>query len=66
MTSVWREVGDRVWVRRYQALDQTIGVIGSAAGLVVVDTRANHRLADELMGAYRKEGKAIAVFVPDH
>ncbi|MGH2380214.1 MAG: hypothetical protein ACRDG7_03215 [Candidatus Limnocylindria bacterium] len=26
MTSVWREVGDRVWVRRYAALDQTIGV----------------------------------------
>lgn len=48
MTSVWREVGNRVWVRRYEALDQTIGVIGSAAGLVVIDTRATHRLADEL------------------
>jgi glyoxylase-like metal-dependent hydrolase (beta-lactamase superfamily II) len=46
--SVWREVGDRVWVRRYAALDQTIGVVGGERGLVVIDTRATHRLADEL------------------
>ena len=48
MTSPWREVGDRVWVRRYASLDQTIGVIGGEAGLAVIDTRANHLLADEL------------------
>jgi glyoxylase-like metal-dependent hydrolase (beta-lactamase superfamily II) len=48
MISAWREVGDRVWVRRYEALDQTIGVIGGVSGLVVIDTRASHRLADEL------------------
>ena len=55
MPSPWREVGERVWVRRYEALDQTIGVIGGSAGLVVVDTRASHRLADEL----RTELKAL-------
>ena len=54
MTSVWREVGDRVWVRRYAPLDQTIGVIGSAEGLLVVDTRASHRLADELREELRE------------
>jgi glyoxylase-like metal-dependent hydrolase (beta-lactamase superfamily II) len=48
VTSVWREIGDRVWVRRYESLDQSIGVIGGDAGLVVIDTRASHRLADEL------------------
>ena len=48
MTSPWREVGDRAWVRRYEALDQTIGVIGGTDGLVVIDTRASHQLADEL------------------
>jgi len=48
MPSLWREVGDRVWIRRYAALDQTIGAIGGASGLVVIDTRASHRLADEL------------------
>jgi glyoxylase-like metal-dependent hydrolase (beta-lactamase superfamily II) len=35
-------------VRRYESLDQTIGVIGGASGLIVIDTRASHRLADEL------------------
>ena len=48
MTSVWREVGDRIWIRRYESLDQTIGVVGGASGLIVIDTRASHRLADEL------------------
>jgi glyoxylase-like metal-dependent hydrolase (beta-lactamase superfamily II) len=48
VTSPWYEVGDRVWVRRYEALDQTIGAIGSASGLAVIDTRATHRDADEL------------------
>jgi glyoxylase-like metal-dependent hydrolase (beta-lactamase superfamily II) len=48
VTSPWAEVADRVWIRRYESLDQTIGVIGGSAGLVVIDTRATHRLADEL------------------
>lgn len=62
MTSPWREVGDRVWVRRYEPLDQTIGVIGSQAGLAVVDTRASHRLADELRDELRLlPGPVVAV-----
>lgn len=62
MTPVWREVGDRVWVRRYEALDQTIGVIGGASGLVVIDTRASHRLADELRDELRElPGETIGV-----
>jgi glyoxylase-like metal-dependent hydrolase (beta-lactamase superfamily II) len=48
VTSAWLEVGDRVWIRRYESLDQTIGAIGGSAGLVVIDTRSSHRLADEL------------------
>ena len=54
MTSVWREVGDRVWIRRYESLDQTIGVVGGASGLVVIDTRASHPLADELRDELRQ------------
>ena len=62
MTSVWNEVGDRVWVRRYEALDQTIGAIGGEAGLAVIDTRANHRLADELRDDLRQlPGDLVAV-----
>jgi glyoxylase-like metal-dependent hydrolase (beta-lactamase superfamily II) len=62
VTSVWNEVGDRVWVRRYEALDQTIGAIGGEAGLAVIDTRANHRRADELRGDLRQlPGEVVAV-----
>ena len=66
MTSTWREVGDRVWVRRYQALDQTIGVIGGADGLVVIDTRANHRLADELRDEVKQLPGAVVAAVNTH
>ena len=62
MTSAWHEVADRVWIRRYEALDQTIGVIGGDAGLAVIDTRANHRLADELRDDLRAlPGDVVAV-----
>ena len=62
MTSLWREVGDRVWIRRYESLDQTIGAIGGEAGLAVIDTRANHRLADELRDDLRQlPGEVVAV-----
>jgi glyoxylase-like metal-dependent hydrolase (beta-lactamase superfamily II) len=57
VTSLWREVGDRVWVRRYAFLDQTIGVIGGEDGLVVVDTRATHPMADELRTDMRELGR---------
>ena len=67
MTSIWREVGDRVWVRRYASLDQTIGVIGGAEGLVVIDTRATHPLADELRMDIRALGShPLAAVVNTH
>ena len=67
MTSVWREVGDRVWVRRYAFLDQTIGVIGGEDGLVVIDTRATHPLADELRADMRALGRhRLAAVVNTH
>jgi glyoxylase-like metal-dependent hydrolase (beta-lactamase superfamily II) len=62
MATAWREVADRVWVRRYASLDQTIGVIGGGEGLVVIDTRASHRLADELREELRQlPGSLVAV-----
>lgn len=62
MTSIWREVGDRVWVRRYEALDQTIGVIGGGEGLVLIDTRATYPAADELRDDLgRLPGSVVAV-----
>ena len=62
VTSVWREVGDRVWIRRYESLDQTIGAVGGDAGVAVIVTRANHRLADALRDDVRQlPGDVVAV-----
>jgi glyoxylase-like metal-dependent hydrolase (beta-lactamase superfamily II) len=66
VTSPWREVGDRVWTRRYQSLDQTIGAIGGEAGLAVIDTRANHLLADELRAELRQLPGDVAAVVNTH
>jgi glyoxylase-like metal-dependent hydrolase (beta-lactamase superfamily II) len=51
--AAWTEVGDRVFVRRYdtwlgEPFDQNVGVVLGADGVAVVDTRASHLLADEL------------------
>ena len=46
--TVWHEIGDRIWVRRYRFFDQTIGVVGGDDGLLVIDTRSSHRQGAEL------------------
>jgi len=66
VTSPWSEVADRIWIRRYASLDQTIGVIGGASGLVVIDTRATHRLADELRDELRHLPGELAAVVNTH
>jgi glyoxylase-like metal-dependent hydrolase (beta-lactamase superfamily II) len=66
VSSPWREVGDRVWVRRYESLDQTIGVVGGAAGLVVIDTRASHRLADTLREELAQLPGSVTAVVNTH
>ena len=45
----WQEVGERVFVGRYELFDQTIGIVIGAEGVVVIDTRTSHRRADELI-----------------
>jgi glyoxylase-like metal-dependent hydrolase (beta-lactamase superfamily II) len=49
VSAPWREVADRVFVRRYAFLDQSIGAVIGAAGAVVIDTRSTHLQADELL-----------------
>ncbi|MBG6237901.1 glyoxylase-like metal-dependent hydrolase (beta-lactamase superfamily II) [Mycetocola sp. CAN_C7] len=44
----WTEVADRVFHRRYEPLDISIGVVAGDEGLLVVDTRCNPREAAEL------------------
>jgi glyoxylase-like metal-dependent hydrolase (beta-lactamase superfamily II) len=47
--SVWSEVGDRVFVRRYAFYDQNIGAVLGDDGVLIVDTRISHRQADEIL-----------------
>ena len=47
--SLWTEVGDRVFTRRYVFYDQNIGAILGDDGVLIVDTRVSHRQADEIL-----------------
>ena len=49
----WVEVGDRVFCRRYEPWDVTVGVVLSDRGVVVIDTRASQRQGVELRGDVR-------------
>jgi glyoxylase-like metal-dependent hydrolase (beta-lactamase superfamily II) len=51
--SLWTEVGDRVFVRRYAFYDQNIGAILGDDGVLIVDTRVSHRQADEILSDLR-------------
>lgn len=64
----WSEVGDRVFVRRYRSwngdpFDQNVGAVLGADGVVLIDTRASHRLADELRDDLRSLTRAAVVAV---
>lgn len=61
-----QEIGDRVWVRRYAFLDQTIGVVAGADGLLVVDSRSSHRQAAELQSDLREIGLPVRWLVNTH
>jgi glyoxylase-like metal-dependent hydrolase (beta-lactamase superfamily II) len=47
--STWDEVGDRVFVRRYESLALAIGAVVGDDGVLIVDTRASHGQARELL-----------------
>ena len=46
--SLWNEVGDGVYQRRYGSIDVSVCVVRGDDGLLVVDTRSSHREADEI------------------
>jgi glyoxylase-like metal-dependent hydrolase (beta-lactamase superfamily II) len=51
--SVWSEVGDRVFLRRYRFFDQQIGAIAGDDELLLVDTRSTHVQAEEIRADLR-------------
>lgn len=46
--SQWAEVGDGVFQGRYDPLDISVCVVRGSDGLLVVDTRSNHREGEEI------------------
>jgi glyoxylase-like metal-dependent hydrolase (beta-lactamase superfamily II) len=50
----WIELGDRVFTRRYEALDQQIGVVLGDGEALVIDTRSSHRQAREILEDLRE------------
>ncbi len=53
MSRQWREVADRVYVRRYIDFDVTVGLVVGDDAAVVVDTRASERQGRELASEIR-------------
>jgi glyoxylase-like metal-dependent hydrolase (beta-lactamase superfamily II) len=51
--SVWREVGDRVFVRRYPFFDQNITAVVGDGQVLVVDTRSTYGQAREIQDEVR-------------
>lgn len=67
--STWVELGDRVFVRRYEFYDQNIGVILGSEQVLVIDTRSTHVQGREILEDLRmltKDPVTIAVNTHGH
>ena len=63
--SDWTEVGDRVFVRRYEFYDQNIGVVLGGDDVLLIDTRSTHVQAREIADDLRALTKAPVTIVVD-
>jgi glyoxylase-like metal-dependent hydrolase (beta-lactamase superfamily II) len=61
----WVEVGDRVFVRRYEFYDQNIGVVLGGNEALVIDTRSTHVQAREVVADLREMTTAPVTIVVD-
>jgi glyoxylase-like metal-dependent hydrolase (beta-lactamase superfamily II) len=52
-TRMWREIADRVFVRRYSDYNVTIGLVVGDSDSLVIDTRSSERQGRELMDEIR-------------
>jgi glyoxylase-like metal-dependent hydrolase (beta-lactamase superfamily II) len=64
--NLWQEIGDRVWVRRYPLLDQTIGAVAGDDGLLAVDSRTSPRRGTELKADLRELAAPVRWLVNTH
>jgi glyoxylase-like metal-dependent hydrolase (beta-lactamase superfamily II) len=65
--SAWVEIGDRVFVRRYAFFDQNIGLVLGDGEALVIDTRATHAQAREILADVRElTATPVTVVVNTH
>lgn len=65
--STWVELGDRVFVRRYEFYDQNIGVVLGDGEVLVIDTRSTHVQAREILADLRMlTADPVTVVVDTH
>ncbi len=62
----WREVGERVFVRRYRFYDQSIGAVVGAERVAPIDTRTTPSQARELLADLRRLTDLPIVVVDTH
>jgi glyoxylase-like metal-dependent hydrolase (beta-lactamase superfamily II) len=63
--SVWVEIGDNVFVRRYAFYDQNIGLVLGRDAALVIDTRSTHAQAREIVSDLRELTSAPVTVVVD-
>jgi glyoxylase-like metal-dependent hydrolase (beta-lactamase superfamily II) len=65
--SSWVEIGDRVFVRRYEFYDQNIGVVLGDGAVLLIDTRSTHVQAREVAADLRMlTGDPVTIVVDTH
>ena len=63
----WVEIGDRVFVRRYEFYDQNIGVVLGRGEALLIDTRATYGQAREILDDVRSlTADPVTVVVDTH
>jgi glyoxylase-like metal-dependent hydrolase (beta-lactamase superfamily II) len=63
--TVWTEVGERVFVRRYEFYDQNIGAVLGGDDVLLIDTRSTHVQAREIADDLRTLTAAPVTIVVD-
>lgn len=66
VAETWREVGDRVFVRRHASLDLNVGLVVGDGACLVVDTRCSTTEGRDLVDAVRRVTSAPWVVVNTH
>ena len=65
LVSVWTEIGDRIFVRRYAFYNQNIGAVLGDGAALVIDTRSTHAQGREILDDLRDLTSSPVTIVVD-